>query len=410
MRIIFINRFFSPDHSATSQLVSDLAFFLAGRGHAVAAITSRLRYDGPDASLKPCERVRGVEVHRVWSSRFGRSFLPGRAIDYLTFYLSTAWRLWRVARAGDVIVAKTDPPLVSVAGGWVAGRRGARLVNWVQDLFPEVAVALGIGMNRGPLTNLLARARDASLRKAVANVAIGEGMRRRLLGLGADEGRVHVIHNWSDDERIRPLPAEPNPLRTEWGLEHRFVVGYSGNLGRAHEHGTLLAAAEALRGERDIVFLFIGGGTCMERLRVEAGARGLSNLIFRPYQPVERLGESLAVPDVHLVVLRPEMEGLVVPSKFYGIAAAGRPAVYVGDRAGEIAALLTEGQAGLVVAQGDGEALAGAILGLRGDAALRERMGRNARALCVARFSRRAALEQWEALLEAVAAPSRDRF
>ena len=296
-------------------------------------------------------------------------------------------------------MAKTDPPLISVVAGWVAGLRRARLVNWLQDLFPEVATALGVGLRRGAMSDRLTRFRDGSLQKATMNVAIGEGMRRRLLALGVDEGRVRVVHNWSDDERIRPLSQESNPLRGEWGLGGKFVVGYSGNLGRAHEYETLLAAAEALRDERDLVFLFIGGGASMEGLRAEARARGIGNLLFRPYQPDERLPESLAVPDVHLVVLRPEMEGLIVPSKFYGIAAAGRPTIFVGSRDGEIAGLLASGEAGIAVAQGDGTGLAGAILGLRDDPELRERMGRNARRLCEERFSRRAALERWEEVL-----------
>jgi colanic acid biosynthesis glycosyl transferase WcaI len=135
-------------------MVSDLAFYLAKRGHAVNVITSRQRYDAPDAHLGRNENVSGVEVHRVWASRFGRGFLPGRAIDYLTFYLSTAWRLLRLVNAGDVVVAKTDPPLISVIAGWVAGLRRARLVNWRQDLFPEVATALGVGLQRTSGTGL----------------------------------------------------------------------------------------------------------------------------------------------------------------------------------------------------------------------------------------------------------------
>jgi glycosyltransferase involved in cell wall biosynthesis len=317
----------------------------------------------------------------------------------LTFYLSAAWRLFRLLRRGDVVVAKTDPPLISVPVGWVAGLRGARLVNWLQDLFPEVAAALGIRLARGTAGGLLANLRDRSLKRAAMNVAIGEGMRKRLLDLGVDSARVDVIHNWSDDERIQPLSAEANPLRGEWGLDGKFVVGYSGNLGRAHEHETLLAAADRLRGERDVVFLFIGGGASMGTMRAEAEARGIGNLIFRPYQPAERLRESLAVPDVHLVVLRPEMEGLIVPSKFYGIAAAGRPTIFVGSRAGEIAGLLSAGEAGFAVDQGDGLGLAEAVLRLRDDPALRERIGQNARRLCEERFSRRAALEHWERVL-----------
>ncbi len=399
MTVVFVNRYFYPDHSATSQLVSDLAFHLAERGHQVRVVTSRQRYDAPDARLPPREQIRGVDVHRVWTFRFGRASLPGRALDYLSFYLSAGWRLLRLARSGDLVVAKTDPPLISIVAGWAARWRGAHLVNWLQDLFPEVAAALGIGLAKGRTGRALVALRNASLRRAVLNVAIGDGMRVRLLGLGVDRDRLQVIHNWCDDAHIGPLPSASNPLRKRWGLADRFVVGYSGNLGRAHEIDTLLAAAERLGHDAGIVFLFIGGGAALERLRFEAEARGLANLCFQPYQPYELLPESLSVPDVHLVILRPELEGLIVPSKFYGIAAAGRPTIHVGAMDGEIPRLLRKAEAGLAVARGDGEGLALAILRLRDDAALRERMGHNARLLCEARFSRRAALERWEAVL-----------
>ena len=404
MTVIFVNRYFYPDHSATSQLVSDLAFHLAVRGYRVRVVTSRQRYDVPGARLTAREQIRGVDVQRVWTFRFGRASLPGRALDYLSFYLSAGWQLVRVARPGDVVVAKTDPPLISIVAGWAARWRGAKLVNWLQDLFPEVAAALGIGLARGLTGRALVALRNGSLRRAVLNVEIGEGMRTRLLAEGVDDQRVRVIHNWCDDAHIRPLPAASSPLRRAWGLADCFVVGYSGNLGRAHEIDTLLTAAERLAQEAGIVFLFIGGGAALERLRSEAEARGLANLCFKPYQPYERLPESLSVPDVHLVILRPELEGLIVPSKFYGIAAAGRPTIHVGAMDGEIPRWLLDAEAGLAVAQGDGEGLALAILRLRDDAALRERMGRNARLLCEAQFSRPAALELWVAALTAAMA------
>jgi hypothetical protein len=144
----------------------------------------------------------------------------------------------------------------------------------------------------------------------------------------------------------------------------------------------------------------------MEQLRCEAERRQLSNLCFKPYQPYARLPLSLTVPDIHLVVLRSALEGLIVPSKFYGVAAAGRPTIHVGATEGEIPALLRESGAGLVVAQGDGDGLADAILRLRNDPRLRERMGRSARLLCEARFSRGGAMRQWEAQLRAIVAES----
>jgi glycosyltransferase involved in cell wall biosynthesis len=386
-------------------MVSDLAFFLASQGHSVHVVTSRLRYDDPAAELPAWESIRGVEVHRVRTTRFGRAGLVGRALDYGSFYLAATARLLRLVHPADVLIAKTDPPLISVPAGWVVRLRRARLVNWLQDLFPEVAAALGIRLAQGAVGGVLARLRDRSLARAAMNVAIGQRMQARLLALGVGPARVTVVPNWSDDEQIRPMVSQASPLRAEWGLGRRFVLGYSGNLGRAHDYATVLAAAELLSSQADVVLLFIGGGASLDRLRALAKGRGLTNLMFQPYQPAERLNESLASADAHLVVLRPEVEGLIVPSKFYGIAAAGRPTVFVGDPRGEIGALLSEADVGLAVAQGDGAGLAEAVCRLRDDQELRERMGRNARRLCEERYSRRAALGRWERLLIDAARP-----
>ncbi len=144
MKIIFLNRFFYPDHSATSQMLSDLAFELAGKGHNVQVITSRLTYEG-DRMLSPQEKVANVAVSRVPTTAFGRDKLLGRTLDYFTFYISAGFRLALDAQRGDVVVVKTDPPMLSVVAGPIALVKGARYINWLQDLFPEVATALGVG-------------------------------------------------------------------------------------------------------------------------------------------------------------------------------------------------------------------------------------------------------------------------
>jgi hypothetical protein len=132
-RLIFVNRFFFPDHSATSQILSDLTFHLAAAGHEVHVIASRQFYDNPDAALSACEIVNGVNVHRVASTRFGRAALPGRALDYLSFYRSVCRRLNKIVRGGDIVVVKTDPPPLSVVLAATTRQRGARLLNWLQD-------------------------------------------------------------------------------------------------------------------------------------------------------------------------------------------------------------------------------------------------------------------------------------
>jgi glycosyltransferase involved in cell wall biosynthesis len=216
---------------------------MAEQGRSVAVITSRQLYDAPDEWLAPHEVVRGVAIHRVWTSRFGRDRLLGRAVDYATFYLAAAWRLWRLARAGEVVVAKTDPPMLSVMAAPICWLRRARLVNWLQDIFPETAEALGVGGHAARAVYPLLRwLRNRSLGAARLNVAVGERMAERLIDFGIPADRVHVVPNWADGALIEPIAHPSNGLRSQWGLNGAFVVAYSGNLGRAHDIDTLLEA------------------------------------------------------------------------------------------------------------------------------------------------------------------------
>lgn len=406
MKILFVNRFYAPDHSATSQMLTDLATALAAGGANAQVVTSRLRYDDPSGSLPSLEVIDGVPVHRIWTSTFGRGSMAGRALDYVTFYLAASIKLVQLLRRGDVVVAMTDPPLISVPVGWVARLRGARAVNWLQDVFPEVATALGMRGAKGGAGSLLRGLRDSSLRNASANVVLGRVMHDRMAMLGVGMWNVVTIPNWADGAALQPGAHEANPLRREWGLEGKFVVGYSGNMGRVHEFETILGAAEALATQSDIVFLFVGGGAQQATIRAAAQAKGLGNLLFKPYQPREMLDRSLGVADTHLVTLRPELEGLVVPSKFYGIAAAGRPTLFIGDPEGEIGTVIRGAGCGIAVRQGDVSGLAEAILTLRDNVAPREQMGRNARDVFEAKFDMPIAVERWRRLLADVAGGS----
>lgn len=399
-RVVFVNRYFHPDHSATSQLLGDLAFDLAARGRDVAVVTSRQLYDDPLAMLAARETVMGVAVRRVRSTRFGRASLVGRVLDYASFYPAAALALWGLVGRGDIVVAKTDPPLVSVLAAVVAGVRGARLVNWLQDLYPEVPEALGVPLVRGPVAWVLRAMRDASLRAAAVNVVLGEIMAERVRSRGVSRQRIRTIPNWADGRAIAPLPCAGHPLRAAWGLADRFVVGYAGNLGRAHDADTVLGAARLLREDRSIAFLFVGGGKGREPLEQAVAGEGLANFVFRPYQARAELGLALTVADVHLVTLRPELEGLIVPSKLYGAMAAGRAIVFVGDPDGEVARLVRAHECGVVARAGDAEALATAIRALRDDPALGERLGANARGAFERRFDRAHALASWRQVLE----------
>src|SRR5215469_4284215 len=403
-RLIFVNRFFAPDHSATSQILSDLAFHLANAGRDVHVVTSTQLYDDAKAALPVSEIINGVHVHRVPSTGFGRNTLPGRSIDYLSFYRSM-WRcLIALARPGDIIVAKTDPPLTSLIAMAVAARNGARLVNWLQDIYPETAVELGVPFMRGPLAASLAALRNRSLRQAEATVVVGDLMARKVESLGAPAARVHVIPNWCNDEDIRPVAQSENPLRQSWGLAGQFVLGYSGNLGRAHEFQTVLAAAERLRDKPHFIFLMIGGGKRFEELAQAVKRDDLaSSFRFIPYQEQKMLSYSLAAADAHWLSLNPKLEGLIVPSKFYGIAAAGKPIIVIGDKDGEIARLVQQHGCGIVIAPGNADALVDALRRFSNAPETISEMGRRARAMLDGHFTRQQALQRWSGLLDRLA-------
>jgi glycosyltransferase involved in cell wall biosynthesis len=399
-RIVFINRFFHPDHSATSQILTDLAMWLSRCGEDVHVIASRQLYDSPAAHLPSHEMVQGVTVWRVAATRFGRDALLGRAFDLLSFYVVASWALYRIARRGDVVVAMTDPPLLSVAAAFIARIRDCKLVNWIQDLYPEIAVCLGMSWLKGAPGRILASGRNWSLERAAANVVIGCDMAGRLRSLGIPDSRVATISNWTDDEKV--VPEKSSALRNSWHLGGKFVVAYSGNLGRAHDIGAFLEAAELLKDREDIAFVFIGGGQALKRLSLQLQERGISNVQFRPYQPRELLSQSLAVADLHWLSLCPGLDGLIVPSKFYGIAAAGRPMIVVSSPTMELASLVSQWDCGVAVLAGDGVAFARAVEDLARDPERCRHMGENARRMLDAHFTKAASLEKWRNLLLSV--------
>ena len=398
-KIVFVNRYFHPDESATSRMLSDLAFRLADRGIPVAIVTSRQLYEDARARLPAQETVQGVTVHRIATSTLGRARLPGRALDYASFHLAAALQLARILEPGDIVVAKTDPPLISVVTGLMASWRGAVLVNWLQDVFPEVAAALAPGMLPHWLQAVLVRMRDASLRRAVMNVVIGEGMRTRLLARGIGADRIRVIPNWADTQAIAPLAPGESQTRARLGLNGKFVLGYSGNFGRSHEFHTLLAAARHLQGDLDFAFLMTGGGARASQLREAVERASLTSFHFQRYQPAQLLSDSMAAADIHLVSLLPALEGLILPSKVYGILAAGRPVVFIGDIDGDVARLLREHDCGISVPVGDGARLAKQLRVLEADPERLRSMGANARRLAVTRCTSDIAAADWLDLL-----------
>jgi glycosyltransferase involved in cell wall biosynthesis len=396
MRLTILNQFFYPDHSATSQLMTELAQNLGEYGFEVTALAARGRYNGGGA-LPPHEYYRGVRIERAWATSFGKTCLPGRLADYLTFYLAAFWRLLTLPRQ-DVVMALTTPPLIGLIALIVGRLRGMRFVALMEDLYPDVAIALGALAPE----SLLARALDwltrVMLKHADRIVVLSDCMLERVVAKVGQEARprIDVIHNWADGEEIAPLADGKNGFFTERGLgdlNDKFVVLFSGNLGLVNEFSTVLEAARSLRVRSDIVFVFIGEGSRSAEIKSFVKENGLDNVRMLPYQPRETLRRSLAAGDALLITLADGLAGLSVPSKTYSSLAAGRPLLFVGDQRSCVARLILQNNCGATVAGGESGHLAEIVAGWAENREEAAQLGVTARLLFEQRFDRRVAVK-----------------
>jgi colanic acid biosynthesis glycosyl transferase WcaI len=386
MRLIILNQFFYPDHSATSQLMTDLAQSLVANGVEVTAIAGRGRYNGGE-KLARYQVHDGIKIRRAWSTNFGKKSLAARLCDYASFFLGAAWELLRVPRH-DIVMALTTPPLIGVVALLIGRMRRMRVVSLVQDLYPDVAVALGALSETHPATRLLDWLNRFMLRGVDRIIVLSECMRERIADKVSNRSSaVDVIHNWADGDKIKPAAEENSFLKTH-GLEGAFVVLFSGNFGNVNEFSTVLEAASLLRDRANIVFLFIGDGARAGEITDFAASRSLDNIRVLPYQPQELLPLSLTAGQVSLVTLADGLAGLSVPSKTYGILAAGRPVLFVGDLKSEIARLVQENGCGAVFKSGESRPLAQTILEWASDPDKAKASGRSARNLFENRFDR----------------------
>jgi glycosyltransferase involved in cell wall biosynthesis len=390
-RVIFLNRFYWPEEPATAQLLTDLAEALARRGFEVSVITSGSGRGG----LPSRATHAGVAIRRIRGTRWSQSGLAGKAVDFASFYLGAIWALLRTACRGDCVVALTDPPLLGV-GVWLAARlRGARVFHWVQDIYPEIAVAL---TGQSWLT-VLRPLRNLAWRRSDGCVILGADMAATLATAGVSPAKITILPNWAPAGMGAPSAAAVADLRADWLLAGQFVVAYSGNLGRVHDLGPVLDVATALREEAGITFVFIGAGAQRAWLEAEALRRGLRNVHFQLAQPRAHLARTLALGDVHLVTLLPGCEPYVFPSKLYGIAVAGRPVVFIGPPGCEIARQVTLGGFGLAFAREEIAGIADGLRQLRRDPGLVRRLGEAAAEYGRIHAGPARAADVWEGLL-----------
>jgi glycosyltransferase involved in cell wall biosynthesis len=350
MRILFLNLYFPPDTSATAKSAESMVHALA-QTHEVTVLCGRPSYDPTERrpwKLWQTERVVSqmpqsvgeaagkpatFTVIRVGSTDYPRIQMNRRILNYLTFVKIAFWRALFIPC--DAIFAMTDPPFNGIIGAYLSLLKRKPLIYDIQDLYPDMAVAGSI-VKPGLLTRLWERLHRWALCRAARIVVLGDDMRARIIAKGIDPAKVFIVRSGVDPHPANSLsPPNPEVTRAIRG-NFRFVLLHAGNLGFYGAWDTIIAAARQLEKE-NIGFVFVGDGA--ERSRLENLAAGATNIRFLPFFPSSDIPSVLAAPDAHVVTIKRGLEGVVVPSKMFGIIAAGKSIVAIAARETDVATL-----------------------------------------------------------------------
>lgn len=364
--VLLINRVYPPAKGASGRVLRDLAREMSRAGWQVSVLTT--------GEKTFSEKDGGVTVYRVSAPLNPRGMIG---------YARVLFKIWLASRKlarPDLIITLTDPPLLVTIGRRLAKKKRCAHLHWCQDLYPDLFPSIGVRLPNFVL-RALSRTARRSMNKSGKVIAIGRCMAKYLAHTGVESNRISVIPNWPDLELVEPanrsrkadfrikenVPLARPPETLLRDDSPRFRILYAGSIGRAHPMKAILEAAEHLSIHPEIEFVFVGEGPQHDRLALERSRRGLQNIKLLPYQPASLLKDLMESGDIHLVSLRDDAAGMLVPCKFYSAIAAARPTIYVGPADTEVGRMIRDYGCGAIIPQGDGKTLAQAILYFRND-------------------------------------------
>lgn len=402
MRVLILSNYYYPETIGAGIWVTQLAQDLKGRGHEVTVVTSFPSYpqgrifEGNNNRFAHRETVDGIEIIRTLTYATASKSFWARVAGFGAFCLSAATGYLRWRRRVDVVYAILPPLPLGVSAWAIAKASGARLVINVQDIYPDVAVALNFVRN--PMAVAFFRGMERWIyRQADGIVVISEGFRQNLLAKRVPASKIHVVPNWADPSQIIPGPTD-NAFRRKIGTNGELLVMYSGGLTHNSDLDPVLDAAAQLRG-LPIRFAIIGEGVQKQVLVDKAACAGLDNVKFYPFQPIERYGEVLAAADVTLVALNSAATFASVPSKIYKQMAAARPIIAITNPGNELSRLVMDAQCGLTVPPGDSQSLANVLRQAVDQRDAFAQMGRRGRIYLERNCSRKGCVGRVEAAL-----------
>lgn len=355
MRILILNQFYPPDSTATAHLLGELTEDLVSH-HEVWVIAGTPSYS-PEVGGAPPEKVNLV---RARTTTFNRASLVGRLMNYLSFFVNSAFQVFRVPKA-DVVLSLTNPPVIGLIAAFAAKRSRCPFVLWSQDIHPDIGVALRQLDNRAVV--ILMKGLNRLIRKAATRIAVvGLDMKIKLEGQGVPPAKLTFIPAWATASSLNYRERET--VADEMGWSGRFVVMHAGNIGTPQNLGMVLDAAQLLLLRPEMLFVLLGDGAAKHDLLVRARKEGLSNVVFLDPRDKEHAEILMAAADLHLISLAQGLLGCATPSKMYGIMACSRPYIAAVDEGSEPDRVARESGCGLRIPSGDGLALAEAIIQL----------------------------------------------
>jgi len=381
-QLLVLCQLFYPELVSTGQTLTELCEELAEQGMNIEVFCA------PPTVIKRREKIpknikyKGIKIRRVWGTRLPKLNLTGRILNQGTFALSVFFWLL-IHRPKKPILVLTNPPFLAAS---CALLRKLKLIGsyiyLIFDVYPDTAIRLGVIKKNGLLSGLWDCLNGFILKNTSAVIVIGRCMKEviaeKMKKICCNENdKIYNITMWSDDKLIKAAKGKDNPLIKKWNLENKFVVCYSGNMGRFHDMETVIRSAEILKTNEHICFLFVGEGHKKQDIIKYATEYNLQNCQFHTYVTRQKLGFLMNLADVGIVSLLESQEGLSVPSKAFGLMAAGVPIIAVMSAKSEISRIVTEENCGLVTKPGNEKTLATNILRLYNNKNELEQMGKN---------------------------------
>jgi colanic acid biosynthesis glycosyl transferase WcaI len=381
VRILLLNLYFPPDTSATAKMAQTVVDALS-LAHDVTVVCGRPSYEPTERrgwrlwqtetpSTSPDHPA--VKIIRIGSTDYSRTQMGRRVLNYLTYVALSVPRAIFVPC--DVVLGMTDPPFEGIVAAFVALLKAKPFVYNIRDLYPDMAVGGSI-VDAGLLTRIWETLHRWALRQATRVVVLGEDMRARVVAKGVGPERVGVVRDGVKLCKAEPEAVDPEVVRAIRG-DFKFVLLHAGNLGFYGAWETLIAAARKLADE-GIGLVFVGDGA--QRKQIESEAAGCENVRFLPFFPASKITSVLAAPDAHVVTIKRGLEGVIVPSKVYGILAAGKPILALAPRETDVAAIGEKIGFALRANPDDASHVADAACQMFRDPGLLRKMGEAARA------------------------------